>query len=97
MYNGENFFPHAVQILRSYIQDVPLLDGSLGSLTTPVQIIWGQHDGIATVENAYILHGRLPRNSIHIIDSGKHYTWEENAEEYLRVLMKWVDGGWQQA
>ena len=97
MYNGENFFPHAVQILRSYLQDVPLLDGSLSSLPTPVQIIWGQHDGIATVENAYTLHERLPRNSMHIIGNGQHYTWEENAEEYLRVLVKWVDGGWQQA
>jgi pimeloyl-ACP methyl ester carboxylesterase len=97
MYNKENFFPHAVQILRSYLQDLPLLDESLGNLPTPVQIIWGQHDGIATVENAYILHERLPGNSMHIIENGKHYTWEENAEEYLQVLVKWVDGGWREA
>ena len=97
MYNGENFFPHAVQILRSYLQDIPLLNGSLDNLETPVQIIWGQHDGIATVQNAHTLHERLPKNNMHIIENGKHYTWEENAEEYLRILEKWVDGGWQQA
>ena len=97
MYNGENFFPHAVQILRSYLQDIPLLNESLDDLQTPVQIIWGQHDGIATVQNAHTLHERLPKNSMHIIENGKHYTWEENAEEYLSVLEKWIDGGWQQA
>src|SRR5882724_5413613 len=88
MYDGENFFPHAVQILRSYLQDVPLLDTSLSKLSTPVQIIWGKHDGIATVDNAYILHERLPRSNMDIIENGKHYTWEENAEEYLQILVK---------
>jgi pimeloyl-ACP methyl ester carboxylesterase len=97
MYNRENFFPHAVHILRSYLQDIPLLNESLDNLPTPVQIIWGQHDGIATVQNAHSLHERLPKNNMHIIANGKHYTWEENAEEYLRSLMKWIDGGWQQA
>ena len=40
----------AMQILRVYITDIPLLDKLIEGIKTPVQIIWGEKDPIVPVE-----------------------------------------------
>ncbi len=88
--NGINWLPKALEILRTYLRTIPVLDEKLESITTPTQIFWGRNDHVATVANAEMLHSRLPDSSLHIIEDGGHYIWEDNAAEYLAVVMAWV-------
>jgi pimeloyl-ACP methyl ester carboxylesterase len=64
-------------------------------LSTPVQIIWGQNDPVATAKNATILHDRLPHGKLNIFANARHYTWEENSADFLNVTLDWVNGGYQ--
>jgi len=59
-----------------------------------VQIIWGRRDPVAPVQNAQILHERLPKNNLTILEHGMHYVWEENSAEYLTILSGWLSGGY---
>jgi pimeloyl-ACP methyl ester carboxylesterase len=91
--NGRLFT--AMKILRAYIVDIPILNELLESIMTPVQIIWGVNDPVALVDNAYILHERLPKNKIHIVEDGAHYIWEENSAEYLAIITNWLSEGYK--
>jgi pimeloyl-ACP methyl ester carboxylesterase len=32
---------------------------------------------------------------MHIISGAGHYIWEENAAEYLAILIDWLNGGYK--
>ena len=93
-YEGGRLF-EAMQILRAYKTDIPELDKLINTIQVPVQIIWGDKDPIALVKTAYILHDRLPKNKMHIINGGGHYLWEEHAAEYSAILIDWLNGGYK--
>jgi pimeloyl-ACP methyl ester carboxylesterase len=84
----------AMQILRTYIIDIPILDKLIDGIKTPVQIIWGEKDPIVPVENAQILHKRLPKNKLNILPGAGHYTWEEHSKEYASIVKDWLNGGY---
>lgn len=63
----------------------------LKDIQTPVLIIWGRTDPLAILKNGEILHRELPNNQFHILESG-HYAWEDTAEEYGDLLVKWIEG-----
>jgi pimeloyl-ACP methyl ester carboxylesterase len=85
--NGRLF--DAFQILRSFEKDVQLLQVWLDKLPVAVQIIWGRHDPIALVENAYVLNRRLPNSKLHILETG-HYAWEEESEAFATIVEDWI-------
>ncbi len=93
-YEGENRLMGALQLLRSYIGDLPILDTYLDTLLTPVKIIWGQHDPVAPVQNAQILQERLPKNDLTILDDGIHYLWEDQSAVYQDLIINWINGGY---
>ena len=80
----------AMEILRAYKKDVPLLDSLIHKIKSPVQIIWGEHDPIAPVSNAYALHERLSLSKLDILKDGGHYIWEERASEYTNTIQRWI-------
>ena len=84
-YEGGRLF-EAMQILRQYVMDIPVLDGLIGSIKIPVQIIWGEKDPIALVETANILHKRLQKNKLNILAGAGHYLWEEYSANSLLSL-----------
>ena len=90
--NGRLF--KAMQILRAYITDIPVLDKLIDGIKTPVQIIWGEEDPIVPVENARILHRRLQKNKLNILTGAGHYTWEEHSTEYASIVKDWLNGGY---
>ncbi len=83
----------AMQILREFVNDIPKLDKLIDGIITPVQIIWGENDPIALVETARILHKRLQKNKLNILNGG-HYVWEENSTEFLSIVKDWLNGGY---
>jgi pimeloyl-ACP methyl ester carboxylesterase len=80
----------AFQILRSFEKDLQLLQVWLDKLPVAVQIIWGRHDPIALVENAFILNRRLPNSKMNILNTG-HYAWEECWEEFAAIIEEWLE------
>jgi pimeloyl-ACP methyl ester carboxylesterase len=84
----------ALQLLRKFPTDLQLLDVLIDSIKVPVQIIWGDDDPIARVENAYALHKRLPKSGLEIVATG-HYVWEDHADDFATIIIAWVSDGYQ--
>jgi pimeloyl-ACP methyl ester carboxylesterase len=90
-YEGGRLF-ESMEILRAYKTDIPELDSYIDHIEVPVQIIWGENDPIAPVENAHILHRRLRKNKLSVLNGQGHYTWEEGWTAYLPIVSQWLNG-----
>jgi pimeloyl-ACP methyl ester carboxylesterase len=90
-YQG-NRFAESVRYLRSYPAELPVLADLLLQIETPVQIIAGADDTAVPPVNATFLHERLPHSKLDVIDAG-HFTWEDAAAEYARLITSWWRGG----
>jgi pimeloyl-ACP methyl ester carboxylesterase len=88
-YAGDRFAESAAYV-RSYPSDLPILAERLGYITTPVQIIAGRHDTLVPPSNAEFLHARLPHSKLDILETG-HFTWEDGADDYLRLTRSWIE------
>ena len=76
--------------MRNYPTDLPVLAERLGDIQTPVQIIAGRHDPLVPPSNAEFLHERLPHSKLDILETG-HYTWEDGADNYLKLTRSWIE------
>ena len=83
----------ARQYLRSYPDQLPLLAGLLPGIFTPVQIIAGRRDPLATVANAELLAARLPNSRLDVLDTGRPI-WAEASAQYSAIIAAWVNGGY---
>jgi len=88
-YAGDRFVESAAYV-RSYPSDLPVLAERLGDIQTPVQIIAGRHDPLVPPSNAEFLHERLPHSKLDILETG-HYTWEDGADNYLKLTRSWIE------
>jgi pimeloyl-ACP methyl ester carboxylesterase len=74
----------------------PALRGLLPSITTPAQIIAGR--GTTWCRGAWsnneYLADLLPNSEIHLLEAG-HFAWEQASDEYGRLILEWVTGGFQ--
>ncbi|WP_439656810.1 alpha/beta fold hydrolase [Lentzea sp. HUAS TT2] len=89
-YQGQRFVEQMAYV-RAYPAELLELDRLLPGITTPVQLINGKNDAVVPVSNAEHLHERLPNSRLDVVDAG-HFVWEENADEYARIVTSW----WQQ-
>jgi pimeloyl-ACP methyl ester carboxylesterase len=69
-------------------------DGSLATITTPTQIVAGRDDDLVPWSNNQYLDDLLPNSEIHPLDAG-HFAWEQAAEDYGRLVVDWVSGGYR--
>jgi pimeloyl-ACP methyl ester carboxylesterase len=88
-YAGGRFVESAAYV-RQYPADLPVLAERLGDIRTPVQIIAGRHDALVPPSNAEFLHALLPDSKLDILDTN-HFTWEDGAEDYLRLTSSWIE------
>jgi pimeloyl-ACP methyl ester carboxylesterase len=88
-YAGDRFVESAAYV-RSYPSDLPVLAERLGEIRTPVQIIAGRHDALVPPSNAEFLHARLPHSKLDILETS-HFTWEDRADDYLRLTRSWIE------
>jgi pimeloyl-ACP methyl ester carboxylesterase len=87
-------FENAVQYVRAYKDDLPLLEHRLGQIHTPVLVIAGKNDPIVPPPNNHLLAEHLPRNRLLLVEAG-HRVWEEAAEEYSEQIASWIQGGYR--
>ncbi|WP_327596496.1 alpha/beta hydrolase [Streptomyces chartreusis] len=86
-YVGQRFADQ-LPYVRAYPTELPILSDLLPGIDTPVQIVTGRNDTVVPVENAEYLDARLPESRLDIIDAG-HFVWEEDADAYAEVIIRW--------
>jgi pimeloyl-ACP methyl ester carboxylesterase len=64
------------------------------TITTPTQIVAGSDDDLVPWSNNQYLDDLLPNSEIHPLDAG-HFAWEQAADEYGRLVVDWVSGGYR--
>ena len=87
-------FAESARFVRHYPEQNPVLRGVLPSITTPTQIIAGREDDLVPWSNNEYLNDLLPNSEIHPLDAG-HFAWEQAPDEYGRLIVEWVTGGFQ--
>ena len=71
-----------------------MLRDLLPSITTPALIMSGREDDLVPWSNNEYLADLLSNSEIRALDAG-HFAWEEASDEYGRLIVEWVTGGFQ--
>jgi pimeloyl-ACP methyl ester carboxylesterase len=86
-------FDDAIQFVRGYVHDSPILETRLSGIKIPSLIIGGKNDSIVPPVNGQFLADRLPNNR-YLLLNAEHRVWEEAAEEYIETVVNWVNGSY---
>jgi pimeloyl-ACP methyl ester carboxylesterase len=65
-----------------------LLDGRLGEVTVPVELVWGDADGLMTLDYARRVQAGLPDARLHRVAGCGHVPQRECPVEFVEVLLK---------
>ena len=84
-------FENAVQYVRAYNDDLPILEQRLGQIHTPVLVIAGKNDTIVPPANNQLLANRLPNARLCLVEAG-HRAWEEATDAYAKQILSWFGG-----
>ena len=87
-------FAESARFVRHYPEQNPVLGGLLATITTPTQIVAGRDDDLVPWSNNQYLDDLLPNSEFHPLDAG-HFAWEQAAEDYGRLVVDWVSGGYR--
>src|SRR3954470_23165756 len=87
-------FAEPARFVRHYPEQNPVLRDLLPTITTPAQIIAGREDDLVPWSNNEYLAELLPNSETHPLDAG-HFAWEQAPDEYGRLIVDWVTGGFQ--
>lgn len=63
-----------------------LVDSRLSSLTMPVTLIWGAHDGLLPLAYAEVLHDRIQGSTLHIIPTAAHIPHRQAPAAFLQIV-----------
>jgi pimeloyl-ACP methyl ester carboxylesterase len=87
-------FAESARFVRHYPEQNPVLRDLLPTIATPTQILAGRDDDLVPWSNNQYLDDLLPNSEIHPLDAG-HFAWEQAADEYGRLVVDWVSGGYR--
>lgn len=65
-----------------------LLDGRLGEIQTPVDLIWGEADRLLDLDHARRLERELPAARLHVVERCGHLPANECPERFLKLLQQ---------
>ncbi|MGJ3237076.1 MAG: alpha/beta fold hydrolase [Anaerolineae bacterium] len=80
-----------IGFLGSYSNETPQLAQVVPSIKTPILVLHGEKDTFVAMSNSQKLHELLPNSEFGIIEGAGHYSYEDNAEEYLAHVLRWID------
>jgi pimeloyl-ACP methyl ester carboxylesterase len=89
-------FAESARFVRHYPEQNLVLRDLLPTITTPTQIVAGRDDDLVPWSNNQYLDDLLPNSEIHPLDAG-HFAWEQAAEEYGRLVVDWIGGGYERS
>jgi pimeloyl-ACP methyl ester carboxylesterase len=84
-------FEEAVNFVRAYPHDLPLLRALLPGIETPTLVLAGNHDPIVPPANGQLLADLLPHSRFTLLEGG-HLIWEDAADQYAAHLANWLSG-----
>ncbi|HZX03411.1 hypothetical protein [Kribbella sp.] len=87
-------FAESARFVRHFPQQNPVLRDLLPTITTPVQILAGTDDDLVPWSNNQYLADNLAHTEVHRLEAG-HFAWEEVSDEYGRLLVAWIGGGYR--
>jgi pimeloyl-ACP methyl ester carboxylesterase len=87
-------FEDAVQFVRNYNADLPLIGQGLASVQAPVLVLAGRSDPIVPPANNQWLADQLPRSRLVLLDAG-HRAWAEATDAYVGQIKAWLGGGYR--
>jgi pimeloyl-ACP methyl ester carboxylesterase len=87
-------FAESARFVRQYPGQNPVLGELLATITTPTQSVAGRDDDLVPWSNNQYLDDLLPNSELHPLDAG-HFAWEQAAEDYGRLVVDWVSGGYR--
>lgn len=105
-FRGEKMAPEAIDAYLRPVQSKSrvkfmlelaseLLDGhqpDIVPLDVPTLVMWGRHDHMLPVEDAYWVGDRLGEGTpIHVIDESGHSPMEDTPEEFSRVILNFAN------
>jgi pimeloyl-ACP methyl ester carboxylesterase len=73
-------------------QVVTMLDRSYLTDAMPVQLIWGDRDGVIPVRHAHEAHAAMPGSRLEVFEGAGHFPHHTDPARFLRVLAGFVDG-----
>lgn len=91
-YAGDRFVK-SMAYVRTYAESLPPLRALLGTVETPVQVLYGRRDPLVPPEHGELLGRSLPHVRVVPLDAG-HFAWEDAATEYGAAIRSWIDGGY---
>jgi pimeloyl-ACP methyl ester carboxylesterase len=84
-----------IRTIRSVIdpggQTVSAMDRLYLAEEIPTLIIWGDRDNIIPVSHAFAAHEAIPGSRLEIIEGSGHFPHVEAPDQFLRVLLEFLD------
>jgi len=88
-------FDRATNFVRSYSEELPILETVLPQIEAPVLVLAGRHDPIVPPANGEFLVERISLCQQVLLEGG-HLIWEDAAEEYGAEIQQWISGSYNE-
>jgi pimeloyl-ACP methyl ester carboxylesterase len=87
-------FEHATKIVQSWHSDMKELESNLPKIAgIPTLLVWGSKDRVVDPRSAEIMAQRLPPARIAVVAGAGHLPYEENPEEFSRIVREFLGNG----
>jgi len=80
---------------KTYPENLATVDPHLASLDLPVQVFWGDLDQFLVVENGERLDQRLPHSQLKVFKNCGHFSYQDKAQEFAKMVLDWVNGAYK--
>ncbi len=78
------------QWFKGYPKSLAYVDPKLSEIDKPVLIFWGDQDQLLLVENSQRLSQRLKRSKLQVLENCGHYSYQDQHETFLNMVINWV-------
>lgn len=78
------------QWFKKYPESLAYVDPKLGEIDKPVLVFWGAQDQLLLVENSQRLSQRLRRSKLQVFENCGHYSYQDQHEAFLSMVINWV-------
>jgi pimeloyl-ACP methyl ester carboxylesterase len=80
---------------KGYPQNLATIDPKLADINKPVLVFWGEQDQLLLVDNAHRLSQRLKRSRLHVLKNCGHFCYQDQHEEFGRMVIDWISAGYK--
>ncbi|MEM3832466.1 MAG: alpha/beta hydrolase [Thermoprotei archaeon] len=70
---------------------IKLLVNRLNKIKTPLLIIWGEHDNVASLDDAELLASNVKGSELHIIKHAGHACYLDKPEEFKSIVIEFLE------